>query len=236
MSTLTKDEYLKASSALATGFGPTVDFTDPQIGSTVQSEDGIPTPASELPGQVFSVDQLPNPAVAVAYGLPPQTVPAHLILDDADDDVRHIQAKDPLDIMTGQLREHLGEPVLAFDNTVRSADDALGHFNASTGAGLGAGAEMEDGGEPFVDGIKGGDGESTTGDDIDAPIDPEGVQKGDGDKVSVSEQAGTQGQTTDQADAKGPDAADGAASAKTQDQLAEQAGGDADKPKGRRNS
>lgn len=204
--TLTKDEYLKASAALATGFGPTVDFADPQLGSTVQSEAGIPTAATELPGQVFTVDQLPNPAAAVAYGLPPVVVPAHLILDD--DEAKHIQGKDALDFINGEIREQLGNPMLAFDNTVRSGDDALTSLSDRTGAGLG-----ENGGKDttadaaFVDGVKGGDGETTTGGAVEAPIDPAGVQKGDGDKEAVSAQAGTQGQPAT-ADASGqPDSA-----------------------------
>lgn len=209
MTLTSKDEYLEKSSALATGFGPTVDFTDPQIGTTVQAEGGVPTSAADLPGQVFSVDQLPDPAVAVAYGLPPVRVPAHLILDDADNALKHVQGKDALDVINGQLREELGDPVLAFDNTVRSADDALGHFNAVTGPGLGA--EMEDGGEPFVDGIKGGDGESTTsGDGIEGPIDPEGVQRGPGGEP-VSEAAGTQGHSnTESGDPEQKDPAEAA--------------------------
>jgi hypothetical protein len=137
MSTLTsKDEYLKASRALATGFGPTTDFADGQIGATAQSEAGIPASASELPGQVFTVDQLPDPAVAVAYGLPPQTVPEHLILDNVEDGMKHVQGKSALDLINGQLREELGNPVIAFDGTVRSADDSLLHLSAKTGAGV----------------------------------------------------------------------------------------------------
>lgn len=204
MTLTSKDEYLKASSALATGFGPTQDFTDPQRGTTVQSEDGIPTSAADLPGQVFSVDQLPNPAVAVAYGLPPVQVPAHLILDNASDAVRHVQGKDALDVLNGELRQELGDPALAFDNTVRSQESSLMHFSSQTGAGLAGGALGSDGEEaeePFVNGIKGGDGDETSGGtDVTAPIDPEGVQKGDGDREAVSAQAGTQGKTVAEAD------------------------------------
>lgn len=188
---LTKDEYLKASTALATGFGPTTDFHDPQIGATVQSEGGVPTAASELPGQVYSVDQLPNPAAAVAYGLPPQVVPAHLILDDADNATKHVQAKDALDVVTGELRKELGDPAIAFDGTVRTQDDALLSLSERTGAGLAEG--KAEAGEPFVDGVKGGDGETTTGGGgIVGPIDSEGVQQADGEVVS--EEAGTQGE------------------------------------------
>lgn len=218
MSTLTKDEYLKASRALATGFGPTTDFTDVQRGTTVQGEEGIPTQASELPGQVFTVDQLPDPAVAVAYGLPPQTIPEHLILDNADDGMKHVQGKDVLDVINGQLREELGRPVLAFDGTIRSDDESLVHFAQQTGAGLGGALDDngDDAGQPFVDGIKGGDGSATTDGGAEGPIDPEGVQKGDGDEKPVSETAGTQGESNksgDDASGKKPD------SAKTQEKI-----------------
>ncbi len=213
-----KAEYLKASRALATGFGPTTDFADPQLGSTVQSEDGIPTSATDLPGQVFTVDQLPDPAVAVAYGLPPVTVPEHLILDNAEDGLKHVQGKSALDVINAQLREELGNPVLAFDNTIRSQDDSLAHFSSQTGAGLADGSDPKD--TAFVDGIKGGDGQSATTSDAGAEgsIDPEGVQKGDGDKEAVSKTAGTQGESNQ--DAKGGAKPD---SAKTQDKIKDQA-------------
>lgn len=223
MTTLSKDDYLKQSRALATGFGPTTDFTDPQRGTTVQSEEGIPTAASELPGQVFTVDQLPDPAVAVAYGLPPQTVPEHLILDDAEDGLRHVQGKSALDVINGQLREKLGHPVLAFDNTIRSADESLVHFAQQTGPGLGGALDDngEDAGAPFVDGIKGGDGETTTSTTgAEGPIDPEGVQKGDGDEKAVSEEAGTKGEANTGSDDK--DAGKDTQSAKAQQKAKDQ--------------
>lgn len=182
MAELTKDEYLAKSRALQTGFGPTVDFADPHIGATVQSEDGIPVSASELPGQVFTVDQLPDPQAAIAYGLPPQTIPAHLILDDAEDGTKHVQAKDPLDLLTGELRQELGDPALAFDNTVRTREDALTSLSDRTGAGLG-----ENGGEDTtadnvaVDGVIGGSGRAASSDadlaEDERPHDPAGVQK-----------------------------------------------------------
>lgn len=210
MTLTSKDEYLKASSALATGFGPTQDFADLQRGTTSQSEGGIPTSASDLPGQVFTVDQLPDPAAAVAYGLPPVTVPAHLILDEASDGTKHVQGKDVLDVLTAELRKELGDPMLSFDNTIRSQDDALTSFTERTGGGEGV-----DNTEAFVDGIKGGDGESTTGSPTDdAPIDPEGVQKGDGDDQAVSAAAGTQGKTVPEAEKAGPDAGKDQPSAK----------------------
>lgn len=215
-----KAEYLKASRALATGFGPTTDFADPQIGSTVQSEEGIPTSAADLPGQVFTVDQLPDPAVAVAYGLPPVIVPEHLILDNADDGLRHVQGKSALDVMNGELRAELGNPVLSFDNTIRSQDDSLTHFSAVTGAGLADGTEPED--TAFVGGIKGGTGDeiSTSDGGAEGPIDPEGVQKGDGDEKAVSETAGTQGESNKESDGK--DAGKESQSAKAQAKLKEQ--------------
>lgn len=178
MAELTKDEYLAKSRALQTGFGPTTDFADPHIGATVQSEGGIPTSASELPGQVFSVDQLPDPAAAVAYGLPPQTVPAHLILDDAENATKHVQGKDALDVINAELRQELGDPALAFDNTVRTREDALTSLTDRTGAGLGEGGEDTTADNVAVDGVIGGDGVVATPDaGATGPVDPEGVQK-----------------------------------------------------------
>jgi hypothetical protein len=188
VTTLSKDDYLKQSRALATGFGPTQDFADPQIGATVQADAGIPDQAQNLPGQVFTVDQLPNPAVAVAYGLPPVTVPEHLILDNEDDGVRHIQAKDALDVVTGELRKELGSPVVAFDGTIRSEEDSLFHLEANTGAGVGDPDKVSDDSAVFVDGVKGGDGETITTDD---GVDTSGADKGAQGDPAVQAEAST---------------------------------------------
>lgn len=183
MAELTKDEYLAKSRALQTGFGPTTDFADPQVGTTVQAEGGVPVSAAELPGQVFSVDQLPDPQAAIAYGLPPQTVPAHLILDDADEDLsKHVQGKDPLDVVSSELRSHLGDPALAFDNTVRSSGDALTSLTDRTGPGLGEGGEDTTADSVAVDGVIGGEGRAASSetdleDEDERPHDPAGVQK-----------------------------------------------------------
>lgn len=193
MTLTSKDEYLKASNRLATGFGPTVDFTDGQIGTTSQSEDGIPTSASDLPGQVFSVDQLPDPAIAVAYGLPPVRIPEHLILDNEEDSLRHVQGKDALDVINSQLRAELGDPALAFDNTIRSQSAAHTSLTDRTGenAFSSTGALVDD--ETFVNGIKGGTGDETSTSGAEGPIDPEGVQRDPVTGEPVSAEAGTQG-------------------------------------------
>jgi hypothetical protein len=142
VTTLSKDDYLKASRGLATGFGATVDFADPQVGATVQSKNGIASP-HELPGQVFSVDQLPNPALAVAYGLPPVTIPERLIVE-GDDAEKHPQGKDVLDILSATLREELDSPILTFDGNIASSDDAMKSFDERTGANAGNTADGKD--------------------------------------------------------------------------------------------
>lgn len=158
--TLSKAEYLKASRGLAAGFGPTVDFTDQSLGTTSQSEGGIGVSGEELPGQVFSVDQLPDPEIARGYGLPPVTIPEHLILEDGDGE-DHVQGKDPQDIATAELRRKLKDPVLAFDGVVRPADDAMTSFSERTGENAFADRDGED-------------------EDNGKSVDPEGVQKAPG--------------------------------------------------------
>ena len=151
MTTLSKEEYLAQSRGLMTGFGPTTDFADPQLGRTAQHEEGIPEQSNGLPGQVFTIGQLPSPANALAYGMPPQTVPEHLIVES----VNHVQGMDSLDVASADLRATLGDPATAYDGTVRSQADALQVFADNTGAGLGDPSEKDDS-TVFVDGVAGG--------------------------------------------------------------------------------
>lgn len=170
MALTSKDEYLKASRGLATGFGPTTDFADKQVGATAQSKDGIGVSQTDLPGQVFSVDQLPDPAVAKAYGLPPVTIPENLILESTEDAENHIQGKDVLDIASAQMRRQLDDPTLTFDNKVASAEDSLKSFSERTGANAGAAAKAVEAEDEKQD-----EGETDNG----KPVDPEGVQQPD---------------------------------------------------------
>ena len=116
-----KDEYLKSARLLHTGYGPTSDFADASVGTTAQSENGIGASADGLPGQVFGVDQLPDPDVARAYGLPSVALPEHLIVDDAD---THIQGKGPDDIANAALRRSLGDPLTAYNGQVVNGEKA----------------------------------------------------------------------------------------------------------------
>lgn len=116
-----KDEYLKSARRLHTGYGPTADFADASVGTTVQSEGGIGVGADDLPGQVFGVDQLPNPDVARAYGLPSVAVPEHLIVDDAEG---HIQGKSAEDVASAKLRRDLGDPLIAYNGQVVNGEEA----------------------------------------------------------------------------------------------------------------
>lgn len=162
-----KDEYFKNARGLATGFGRTVDFADGQVGTTVQSEGGIGASAEELPGQVFGVDQLPDPEVARAYGLPPLQISPDLVLE-TDEAEKHIQGKDVLDLANsrnGGLRDQLDDPALAFDNTVVKYDEAALALHERTGENA-DGLLAED--DPRLDDTGSGQ-----------PIDPEGVQQPD---------------------------------------------------------
>lgn len=152
-----KDEYLEKSRGLQTGFGATIDFADKSVGTTAQSEGGVGASGEDLPGQLFSVDQLPDPDVARAFGMPPVTIPEHLILGSTSEAEKHIQGKTAEDIATAKLRKQLDEPILAFDNTVLPSKEATKSMTERTGENAGAKVDTDNG----------------------KPVDPEGVQKPD---------------------------------------------------------
>lgn len=129
---LSKDDYLKATARLQPGFGPTQDFADPSVGTTVQTPGGVPPALDGLPGQVFAVEQLPNPAVALAAGFVPQQIPAHLIVE-GDDVATHPQGPGFLERRGMEEQATLGYPTLAYDGTVMSAEDSLKAFGEITG-------------------------------------------------------------------------------------------------------
>lgn len=127
-----KTEYLAHSRRTQPGFGVTADFTDNSVGATVQSPDGIPPAREDIPGQRFLVEQLPDPEVAIAYGLPAPAIPEYLILDgDGDDDP---QGPDLANRQAIANRKKLGNPTLAYDGTIQKADVALESFLEATGA------------------------------------------------------------------------------------------------------
>lgn len=129
---MSKDDYLAASRGLQVGYGPTQDFTDPAIGATAQTPGGIPAAAEGLPGQVFAVEQLPDPRIAQASGFVPSQIPGYLIIE-GDDIGKHTQGPTPAEIQGFKLQADLGHPVISFDGQVRSTDDALKAFNDTTG-------------------------------------------------------------------------------------------------------
>ena len=169
---LTKDEYLKSARRLSTGYGPTADFADANVGTTVQTEGGIGDRAEDLPGQVFSVDQLPDPEVARAYGLPSVVVPEHLIVDTTKDAEKHLQGKTADDIANAKLRRELGDPVIAYNGDIVSAKDSLKGFDELA--------------ESRNDRLKDSDS-GTQKTDHGHPVDPAGVQKADGAKVAAKD-------------------------------------------------
>jgi hypothetical protein len=131
----TKQEYLQASQGLTPGFGRTADFVDPQIGKTVQSEGGIPAIGDGRPGQTYAVDQLPDPGISLAYGIAPQSIPEHLIIDG---DIKTASETDPQgpttdDVSAAAQREALGHPVLDLTGAIATADEAMDTFNGLTG-------------------------------------------------------------------------------------------------------
>jgi hypothetical protein len=130
--TMSKQDYLDASRGLAVGFGPTQDFADPTVGKTAQSIDGIPPAHEGLPGQVFAVEQLPDPRIALASGFVPAQIPEYLIIE-GDDVGTHTQGPTHDEIRGFEVQAKTGHPTLAFDGEVRTADEAMQSFNDQTG-------------------------------------------------------------------------------------------------------
>lgn len=102
-----KDDYLKQVADIPTTLGPH-DANDPQTGWTVQTGGSFHEPA-DVPGQVYLPSQLPDPARAVANGLPPVQVPEHLIVEDAS----HPQGPEPSELAMADARQKIAESVVA---------------------------------------------------------------------------------------------------------------------------
>ena len=146
------DEYHEGAAALQPGFVATADATEPGRGWTTQMRDAegredvgdgdriaYTPPHDQLPGQVFTPDQLPDPQAAIAAGLPPVRVPEHLVVDDAD----HIQGPEPSEMAIredrGRLRakiveyrDELAEEGRKLEERIRSAHDSGSSASAST--------------------------------------------------------------------------------------------------------
>lgn len=87
--------------------GDTADAFDPAIGWTAQSGEGYAVdPNTELPGQMFVRSQLPDPEIAKAAGLRPQTVPEYLILDD-EEAYAHPQGPEPGELVRAAKRDEV---------------------------------------------------------------------------------------------------------------------------------
>lgn len=119
-----KSDYLEAAAELQPGYVATIDGTDPSIGWTSQHLDGdrvVPDgddkpeikafvpPGDDLPGQVFLPEQLPDPKAALAAGMTPVKIPAHLITENPD----HIQGPEPSERATFKYRDGIRAGVTA---------------------------------------------------------------------------------------------------------------------------
>lgn len=73
-----RSEYAaEVTDRLARRSARTSDFDDPSVGWTAQ-QGAAPVEVSGEPAP-YALEQLPDPAVAIAAGLPPQTIPSNLI-------------------------------------------------------------------------------------------------------------------------------------------------------------
>ncbi len=84
------------------------DAGDTDRGWTVQSGWTPPVP-NDVPGQVYLPEQLPDPRVAAAAGLPPVVVPEYLVTDDEN----HPQGPEPLELISRDQRAAIREASIA---------------------------------------------------------------------------------------------------------------------------
>lgn len=84
------------------------DAGDPSIGWSASRGVSYPELA-DVPGQVYTPEQLPDPAQAIAAGLPPQQIPEHLIVED----VNHPQGPEPSELVMLDVRKPIREAVVA---------------------------------------------------------------------------------------------------------------------------
>lgn len=69
--------------------------------------------AEDVPGQTFTVDELPDPRVMAASGLPAHTIPAPLVVDAAVTDSIHPGQERGADLGTSNKRDEDGATVKA---------------------------------------------------------------------------------------------------------------------------
>jgi hypothetical protein len=132
-----RDEYLEAAAQLQPGYTATADATDNSIGWTVQHRDAgraegdnaddvtrrnFVESLDDLPGQVYLPEQLPDPALAIQAGFPPQRIPEHLIVDDEN----HIQGPEPSERAIAKQRAAIRAEVLARREAVAGEDQFFG--------------------------------------------------------------------------------------------------------------
>lgn len=121
------DEYAEKSAQLQPGYTATADANDPSVGWTSQHRDAgrdgvfsnFVDPASTLPGQVYTPGQLPDPDLAIAAGMAPVKIPAHLITDDPN----HIQGPEPTDSILDRIRADLRGAVVKFTSEAKDTGE-----------------------------------------------------------------------------------------------------------------
>lgn len=100
---------LRASKGLATD-----DVTVEDRGWTAQSAGGyVADNAENVPGQTFTVDELPDPRVMAVSGLPAHAIPAGLVVDSAVTDSISPAQERGADLGTSIRRGDSGEPLKA---------------------------------------------------------------------------------------------------------------------------
>jgi len=93
---------------------PTDDVTLEDTTWTAQSaKPYVASNAEDVPGQTFTVDELPDPRVMAASGLPAHTIPAALVVDAAPTDSIHPGQERGADLGTSNKRDEDGQTVKA---------------------------------------------------------------------------------------------------------------------------
>lgn len=128
-----------------------------------------PASVSETQGpQMFTKEQLPDPAVAIAAGLAPQAIPAGQIIESNDDAFSHPRGPEPGEQVRAEQRRAVVDRVVQNDDVPGVDNRTLSKTAVEPEATTAVGKALQKQAE--------GDEDDTKLDEAGREIDPEGVQ------------------------------------------------------------